>query len=222
MKDFRKLFKDAARVKQISSLDITKLCIYKAITAKSDTPKAIIANQLLRRAYTPISRKIRLDNGSNPYDALVATLQPTSLQSSPGLETPEELKQYNDIILELRKKYIQTREESIRQYVYIFVRQDISPEYQLVQSAHAAAKMGFEMHKNQMHPDVFGGLYFACIGVPDIKGLKVAMDDAHSLGATTYPFYEPDIGNELTAVATSPILASERKRLLSYKRLVFK
>jgi len=216
MKDFRQTFKALAQAKQIASWNITKLCIYKAMTAKSDTPKAIIANQLLRESYTPITRKIKLDNGSNPYDAIVNTLQYTSLQLSPELETPEELKQYNDIVTELRKKYLPTAETAVRQYVYIFVRQDISPEYQLVQSAHAAAKMG-----NKTPNGNFDELYFACIGVPDIKGLKVAMDDVHSLGAITYPFYEPDIGNELTAVASSPIYAADRKRLLSYKKLRF-
>jgi hypothetical protein len=72
-----------------------------------------------------------------------------------------------------------------------------------------------------MPPEKFDELYITLIGVPDIAALGTAIEDIKAVGGKAYEFREPDINNELTAVASSPILAKDRKRLLSYKRLVF-
>lgn len=228
MKDFREAYKNLARAKRVNACDIMRLCIYKAMDAKSITPKAIIANQLIRRAFTPITRKNKLDNGNSPWQrvrGLLASLHwfckmqgkdPKQLFSP--LETVDELNLFTQIVADVYDKYRETQEENARSYVYIFVRQDLSPEYQLVQAAHVAAKMG---SRSIMPLDKFDELYFTVIGVPDMAGLNTAIKDIEIVGGKAYSFVEPDIGNLVTAVASSPIPATQRKRLLSYKLLKF-
>jgi hypothetical protein len=227
MKNFREDYKTLARAKKTTAYDVMRLCIYKAMDAVSIQPKDVTANQLIRRAFTPITRKNKLDNGNEPWQKvrnLLSSLHwfckmqkkdPAQLFSP--LETVDELNQFTQIVSDVFDKYKITQEEQKRHYSYIFVRQDISPEYQLVQAAHVAAKMGF----NQITFKNFDELYFAVIGVPDQKGLDTAIADIEHVGGKAYSFIEPDIGNVMTAVASSPILASNRKRLLSYKKLVF-
>jgi hypothetical protein len=102
-----------------------------------------------------------------------------------------------------------------KEYIYIFVRQDLSNEQQLVQAAHVTLVLG-----NQLRDYKVDDLYFAVIGVPDIKGLVKA---AHDLGDRQYvKFYEPDQGNTITAIATFPIKDQDRGELLKYKKLQLK
>lgn len=125
-----------------------------------------------------------------------------------------------------------------RYYVYIFVRQDISEEYQLVQSAHAAMLAGYNLanDQNNSSPYTTGrnyafnkkserltpkNLYFAVIGVPDLNSLKEVYNDCLKKELILSPFIEPDIGNELTAFATSPMYVTKRGEFLKYKLLNF-
>jgi len=205
----------------------------------ADVPtKVKIANWYIRRAFTPITRKVKLDNGREPWDTVARTLlfslpRRGMPRSDPAhlFDTKQEFNEYASIIGELQKVYEQPPAD--RYYFYVFVRQDISPEYQAVQACHVAAKMGYRTGFHQglqggaitstaaMPPEKFDELYITLIGVPDIAALGTAIEDIKAVGGKAYEFREPDINNELTAVASSPILAKDRKRLLSYKRLVF-
>jgi hypothetical protein len=100
-------------------------------------------------------------------------------------------------------------------YSYFFTRQDISPEQQLVQTAHVALKLGVNSTKpldkgveftvpyeNDINPDE---TYFTCIGVRNAAGLYAVMQILEKFGFRYEVFYEPDIGNEPTAIAVYPI-----------------
>ena len=104
----------------------------------------------------------------------------------------------------------------MREYIYIFVRQDMSPEQQLVQSAHATLVLGNKLN----HKDV-SELYFTVIGVENLMALGHVMRDLNKCGKNFITFYEPDQGNTLTAIATYPIPAEERGSLKEYKLLRF-
>lgn len=233
MKDFRQIFKTLARSKNVSRYHMIEYAILKAIRDHEPTWHRITVDQLadvyIRRAFTAISRKAKLDNGREPMDTVYWTLLGLSHHSILGyqpsyiFETDEELQKYKSIIGSLKEKYSfsKTKEYQERYYAYTFVRQDISPEYQLVQAAHAAAKMGHREGKALLEDKAFDEMYFAVIGVANDAEMATAIKDCKEVGLTVYPFYEPDIGNVLTAFSTSPVRADMRKRLLSYKKLKF-
>ena len=109
-----------------------------------------------------------------------------------------------------------------KHYVYIFVRQDISHEQQLVQSSHVALLLGSRLGRKIQNKYNVDDLYFAIIGVPHLKDFVQVQQD---LGELPYElFYEPDIGNQLTAIATYPIHYKDpirKKKLAKYKLLKF-
>jgi len=102
-----------------------------------------------------------------------------------------------------------------KEYVYIFVRQDLSNEQQLVQAAHVTLVLG-----SKLKGDV-SELYFSVIGIPQLSDFCGVMKDLHEHGTKYETFYEPDQGNTLTAIATYPIHENKRGNLLKYKRLTF-
>ena len=115
---------------------------------------------------------------------------------------------------------------SQKHYVYIFVRQDISNEQQLVQSSHVALVLGtrlgrkYQYTSSKFNPDE---LYFTVIGIPTLKDFVQVQQD---LGDVQYEcFYEPDIGNQMTALASYPIPVNHpirKSKLKKYKLLKFK
>jgi len=102
------------------------------------------------------------------------------------------------------------------EYVYIFVRQDLSREQQLVQAAHATLVLGNKLKRTDVNE-----LYFTVVGIPQLIDFRSVMNDLNAHGTKYETFYEPDQGNTLTAIATHPILRSERGILKDYKLLRF-
>lgn len=101
------------------------------------------------------------------------------------------------------------------EYTYIFVRQDQSKEQQLVQAAHVALVLGTKLKKD------VSNLYFSVIGIPTLKDFCKVMKDLKEHGTKYEVFYEPDVGNTMTAIASYPIRKDKRGKLLNYKRLRF-
>lgn len=106
-------------------------------------------------------------------------------------------------------------------YVYIFTRQDISPEQQLVQSSHVALKLGFYAANDDsimMDPD---NTYFTCVGVRNERALGAVGDilDDYDFGYEC--FIESDMNDEITSIATYPIHEDNRGPLLAFNWLKF-
>lgn len=109
----------------------------------------------------------------------------------------------------------------MKQYVYIFTRQDISPEQQAVQSAHATYKLG----------TVIGGIapsnfpspnetYFTLIGVRNLEALMAVEMILVQFGYRYVVFNEPDLnGGEDTSIAIYPIPENERGPLMVFDLL---
>lgn len=100
-------------------------------------------------------------------------------------------------------------------YCYIFVRQDLSPEQQLVQAAHVTLVLG-----NKLKRDC-SDLYFTVIGIPQLIDFVQVTKNLQKHGTEYVSFYEPDQGSTLTAIATHPIPKDERGNLRDYKLLRF-
>lgn len=106
----------------------------------------------------------------------------------------------------------------MKRYAYFFTRQDISPEQQLVQTAHAAMKLGFNL-TNKENPD---DTYFAVIGVRNLAALEAVGEILSKFGYQYECFLEPDMDNEITSIAVHPIAEDERGPLLAFNLLTLR
>ena len=120
-----------------------------------------------------------------------------------------------------------------KKYAYFFTRQDIFPEYQLVQTAHVALKLGVKASnyvkvdkrpvKPYQHFDFNPSeTYFTCIGVRDLTALDAVMDILNKYELEFELFSEPDLNNgEITSVGVYPVDESARGFLLAFDLLKF-
>lgn len=108
--------------------------------------------------------------------------------------------------------------DNMKRYVYIFTRQDIFREYQLVQSSHVAYKLG-SMLGNEADPD---NTYFTCIGVRNAEALVAVQKILQAFKFKYEMFFEPDLnGGEMTAIAVYPVDEEDRGVLLAFNLLKF-
>ena len=87
-------------------------------------------------------------------------------------------------------------------------RDDISLGYQAVQSIHAAIQF------TQEHPEITkewytSSNYLVSLSVKDEKELQKLAHRARDMGLEVSMFHEPDIGNQLTAIAIQPSEATQ-------------
>ena len=105
-----------------------------------------------------------------------------------------------------------------KQYAYFFTRQDIFKEYQLVQTAHVALKLGSKLG-DKIDPD---NTYFTCVGVRNLEALMAVEDILVKFGFKYEMFLEPDLnGGEYTALAVYPVDEDKRDVLLAFNLLKF-
>jgi hypothetical protein len=103
-------------------------------------------------------------------------------------------------------------------FVYIFVREDLPPIQQVIQTAHVTHEAGIK----------FGRLgnkisHFCIFGVKnEFELMKIRTDiNLHSpIHFTT--FFEPDFDIGYSAMATGPVIGEERKFFSDYKLLKMK
>ena len=96
-------------------------------------------------------------------------------------------------------------------YVYILVRQDLSIAQQAVQSVHAAIEATKAFKQTPRHPSVI------ICSVEDEKALQKAIFKVEQSGIRYKAFLEPDIGNQMTAIATEPVCGKQRKVFKKFK-----
>jgi hypothetical protein len=89
------------------------------------------------------------------------------------------------------------------EYMYLWVRRDLSQPQQIVQASHAAAEIGRHYHSDTN--------IVLCDAVDELDLLNVSqyllMNDIEHIA-----FYEPDIEGH-TAIATQPLLGNQRRPL---------
>lgn len=98
------------------------------------------------------------------------------------------------------------------EYVYIFVRQDIPLEHQIVQTNHATWSMAARYGSDDT-PNI------VAIGVPDEAALREACALLSDCTIAHWSWTEPDeeMGLGFTAITTEPIAGSRRRALSHYK-----
>ncbi len=188
------LYKELARNKQVTVNDTISYALIRAINAKSEN-KVELARYFIARAF------IKTKNWARFCREYVSQLKWT--KSVFGQKIEDDLvKQLIELCSKVTQEYIS------RKYCYIFVRQDISTEYQMVQAAHAAMVAGYY---NNVIPDQ---IYFQLIGLKS-KDALVKAHNTHS----GHMFIEPDIGSEPTAFCTRPLNVVQRRPLQKYELL---
>ena len=94
-------------------------------------------------------------------------------------------------------------------YMYLFTRSDLSPQQQIIQTAHAAHIIGKNQDCNSIPNAVLIGAKTE-YDLVNIKEYLEYFDIAHEI------FYEPDIGQH-TAIATYPIEGEQRSPLRKFE-----
>jgi hypothetical protein len=98
--------------------------------------------------------------------------------------------------------------------VYVLVRKDLTPAQQIVQSCHAVAEAARSfLEAGQEHP------HLIVCEVRDEPTLYQFLDKLNRHGVRFRAFLEPDRGNELTALATEPVI-NDTRRLFRRLRLL--
>jgi hypothetical protein len=213
MKDFRNYWKTLHANKAITCRDVIQLCILRAMRSKGDTEAVL--KHLLHKAFKP------KNYARDPYEAISRTSATVNIRNKFQIfgtdwenifENEEEVGEFN-----LWAQSLRATGKLIRHYSYFFTRQDIFPEYQLVQTAHAALELGATLKPEQVR-----NLHFTCCGVRNLEELEMIESVLTSLGHRFITFREPDIGNEKTAIAVEPIAENRRGILRNYPLLSFK
>ncbi len=223
MKDYIPYWKELAHDKAITVHDTINYCLLKALKAKNPD-KLTVAVGLMQQAFTPVTNRVKLENGQRQYQGLYKTgigwvsaleRSPSKLRDS-ALETEEEHRDFNKL---WRESYNALEKELVEYYTYIIVRQDISPEQQSVQAAHATLKLGASLVDS---PVSLNNLNFVLCGVKNEDEVKGAAEYLYSCGYDTVEFRESDINDEVTAIASFPIKSTKKRFMKRYKILRFK
>ncbi len=101
----------------------------------------------------------------------------------------------------------------------IVTRADLSDGYKAVQSAHAAINFTFE-HPSRAGPWFTSSNYLVLLEVTNQEELRKLIKKCQFNDLRHTVFREPDIGNEITAVAIEPSMKT--KKLVSRLPLLFK
>lgn len=97
-------------------------------------------------------------------------------------------------------------------YTYAITRKDLSTPQQAVQAGHAAIEAARAYLKaDDEHPSLI-----ICTTKSEAQ-LSRAADDIEKQGIRIKRFYEPDIGNQLTAFATEPLSGEARKAMRKFQ-----
>lgn len=93
--------------------------------------------------------------------------------------------------------------------MYVVTRRDLSPGLQATQAAHAALKFSVQ------YPDLTrrweeDSNFLIILSVEDETALLRLVEKAESQGIRCIRFHEPDLDNEMTAIALEPSEASQR------------
>ena len=93
--------------------------------------------------------------------------------------------------------------------LYVIVRKDLKPGLQLSQSCHAAMHFYFDYPK--LTEDwIKNSDFIVILNIEDEQKLQELLKTANKLNIAASAFYEPDLNNELTAIALAPCQMSKK------------
>jgi hypothetical protein len=220
-------YKENARDKNVNPKDVIIYAISRALTyGESIGEKYYLAGKYLFRAFKPATNKNKLQFQLN--GDCFATLKKYLYDIRRGWYG--ELYKHCDQVTQQEIRDTADHLISVlhRNYVYIMVREDLEIYEQcVVQAAHATFVAG---HK--IRTDIVNGKYrcdgfdpekthFVVAGAQDLNELEQEYERVVNAGYFVYPFYEEDIGNEMTAFAVQPVQQGNRSDFRHYRLLKF-
>lgn len=121
----------------------------------------------------------------------------------------------------------------MKYYAYFFTRQDISPEQQVVQTAHAALKLGVNSQRghDKFDKDNYpvshqtidinpNETYFTVVGVRNQEALEAVASILDKFSYRYEVFFEPDLNKgEITSIAVYPVQEDRRGPMLAFNLL---
>lgn len=209
------IWKQRHTAKLNTARDTIHYCILRAIKSKS-SDKLAVATHLVHKAFKPITNVTKLANGAVPFNVFNVYPNYIGPKEVLGLKIEDVLDADAKLLFFEILEHFRGGQKLVRKYAYFFTRQDISPEYQLVQTAHAALELGANIN-----PLLVKGLYFTVCGVADKTELDNVERVLQSMGVLYVTFREPDIGNEKTSIAVHPIEEHKKGLLKNYGLLKF-
>jgi len=103
--------------------------------------------------------------------------------------------------------------------LYVITRSDLDPGYQAVQSLHAGIQ--FAMEHTEIHREWFeNSNYLGLLSVANEIELNNLIENAREQNINVSIFREPDIGDQITAIALAP--GARTKKLCSRLKLALK
>lgn len=95
--------------------------------------------------------------------------------------------------------------------MYVFVRNDLSYAQKAVQAAHSCIEAARHfLLPDEDHPSVI------IFGIKSEAKLKSIVEQLQQQGVRLKQFFEPDIGNQLTSIATAPVFGKDREIFSKY------
>ena len=88
-------------------------------------------------------------------------------------------------------------------------RNDLTLSYQLPQTIHAAIQFANDYY-NEFGYNLSANTTVVALAAKDLKELELFTKKLDEIGSRYSKFYEPDIGNELTAIAIVPSPANKK------------
>lgn len=223
-------YKLRAQNKLNNAVDTILYSIARAYkVAESEGEAGYLAGKYILAAFTPITchKKLQCNVNGDAFAALNSHLRNLAAGFIPEY-WKRELDGVDDIqpIIQMAQRLT---DMTSRHYLYIFVRQDMIPEQQAVQAAHATFKAGAkiraaELKTNRREPFNPDKTHFVLLGVPNLNTLNELYDkynDDRTNNFGTYPFYEEDIGGEMTAFACGIVTQEHRHKFAGFNLLKF-
>lgn len=99
------------------------------------------------------------------------------------------------------------------EYVYVIVRNDLSPAQRAVQSSHAVIEATRNFNMTGAHPSVI------ICEVKSEQKLNQISEELSQKGIRFSSFHEPDIGNQMTAIASEPLKLERRDAFKRFQLL---
>lgn len=229
MKDFTPVWKDLTNNKKATFNNFIERAIFIGMRASEDLEEQIkIAQIVLEKGLTPVTKPSKLANGRTPYGILDDWYTGPSISEPLGdssLLEPDE----RDTFREIWKGMKEQRGRLGVHYSFIFLYGNLIPEQRCIQMAHAAMKMGQQLTEEAAWPLGVNSnnLHYAMV-----PGSEYWQDDAEKLDAAGIKYvvfsdhdytFGPDgelvesLGTSVKAIMTYPIHHSRRRALQEYE-----
>lgn len=183
------------------------------------------AGKQVLAAFTPTKsqNKLRCNQNGDAYFTL------NNLLDTLSRNVPEYWRNELDAddIEKIKEMAKRLRDLTTRHYVYIFVRQDIVPEQQAVQAAHAtfvagaAIRADFAGNAQRAKPFDPNYTHFVLLGVRGLPELLAVESNTREHNIPTHVFYEGDMDNEMTAFCTGIVTQEQRHVFAGHDLLKF-